>query len=321
MELKTALVVDDSKVARFGLIKILKRKGLQVDCAESGLEALDYLKNKIPDIIFMDYFMPGMDGPDATRAIRSNHDTALIPVIMCTSKESDQDKMDAREAGVDGFMIKPATQESLDTILRSIDKQPASNEDIGPTRGEQTVPTFDEASLRRLVETIAKQTAEHVATDVAKFHADIQARETAINTAQSVSTDIAKSVAHHAAESSAKEIAQETSVNAVKTLEDTLMSQWQQQFEAFTQSDEFHQLIIEITDVVAKDTAQQTAREIACNCADEMLDDKLRGHHVHTEAMVDSLVQNQFKTQRYINFVLLTMSLASLAAASVYHLL
>lgn len=83
MAIKTALVVDDSKSARFSLKKLLQQQGIKTDFAESAGDALNYLSTNTPDIIFMDHLMPGMDGFEATKAIKSNPDTRDIPVIMC----------------------------------------------------------------------------------------------------------------------------------------------------------------------------------------------------------------------------------------------
>src|SRR5690606_39693479 len=86
MTIKNALLIDDSKVARFALSKLLENASMNVSMAGSAEEALDYLShNDLPDVIFMDHLMPGMNGVEATKAIKSNPDTAHIPIIMCTS--------------------------------------------------------------------------------------------------------------------------------------------------------------------------------------------------------------------------------------------
>ena len=69
MDIAKALVVDDSKVVQFKLKRMLEARGMAVDTAASGLEALNYLKNHAPHVIFMDCMMPDMDGYEATRRI------------------------------------------------------------------------------------------------------------------------------------------------------------------------------------------------------------------------------------------------------------
>ena len=87
MENQLALVVDDSKTARVTLKRMLEKHNLDVDTLESAQQALDYLVDKVPDVIFMDHTMPDMDGFQAVESIKSNPDPATIPIMMYTSKE------------------------------------------------------------------------------------------------------------------------------------------------------------------------------------------------------------------------------------------
>src|SRR5690606_7116482 len=84
-----ALVVDDSRMPRHMLSKMLKEQGIDVDTVESGEEALGYLCSKKPTMIFMDHTMPGMDGSQTLRAIKNEPHTSAIPIIMYTSKEGE----------------------------------------------------------------------------------------------------------------------------------------------------------------------------------------------------------------------------------------
>ena len=81
---KRALVVDDSKSARVILSRMLEKYDIEVDMAESAEQAIEYLKHGRPDAIFMDHLMPGMDGLQAVKAIKSNPQTATIPIMMYT---------------------------------------------------------------------------------------------------------------------------------------------------------------------------------------------------------------------------------------------
>ncbi|MCF7981548.1 MAG: response regulator [Pseudomonadales bacterium] len=135
--LNRVLLVDDSKSARFALRKLLERNGLQVDVAESAEQALGYLDSNHPDLIFMDHFMPGMDGFEAARAIKNRPDKSEIPIIMCTSKEGNHYAQEARDNGAIDILPKPATPSALsqvlDNFMRNKDKdrqkQEVSNED------------------------------------------------------------------------------------------------------------------------------------------------------------------------------------------------
>ena len=99
MALKRALVVDDSKLARVALKKQLEQYDLSVALADSGEEALEYLKYHMVDVVFMDHIMPGIDGLEAVAAIKANPLTATIPVMMYTSKEGEVYVSQARALG------------------------------------------------------------------------------------------------------------------------------------------------------------------------------------------------------------------------------
>lgn len=118
MAIKNALLVDDSKVARFALSKLLEGRDMEVNMAGSAEEALDFLNShERPDVIFMDHLMPGMNGVEATKAIKGNPDTAAIPIIMCTSKKSSSFMEEARNFGVYNILTKPPHTEGLSLVL------------------------------------------------------------------------------------------------------------------------------------------------------------------------------------------------------------
>jgi len=99
MTIKRALIVDDSTTAQYRLKKMLRRYPLDIDIVDSGEAALRYLARHAPAVIFMDHLMPGIDGFRALQIIKSNPDTAMIPVIMYTSKSGDVYTGQARALG------------------------------------------------------------------------------------------------------------------------------------------------------------------------------------------------------------------------------
>jgi CheY-like chemotaxis protein len=103
---KRALVVDDSKSARVVLSRMLERYGIEVDSAESAESALEYLKDRRPDVIFMDHLMPGMDGLQAVRHIKSKPELSAIPIMMYTSQEGEIYGGQARASGAVGVLPK-----------------------------------------------------------------------------------------------------------------------------------------------------------------------------------------------------------------------
>jgi len=137
-----ALLVDDSKAARFAMGKLLKDQGLEVEMAASGEEALDKIATEPINIVFMDQSMPGMGGIAATRAITSNEKTAHIPVVLCTGNEGEKLEQMAAEAGAIGVLTKPPREEQLKQVLSSI-----SVEEIVPAIEEIEVREAEEASV------------------------------------------------------------------------------------------------------------------------------------------------------------------------------
>ncbi|MDE1460857.1 response regulator [Spartinivicinus poritis] len=122
MAISSALVVDDSKSARYSLRKMLEKMDVSVAFAESGEQALESLGDSQPDVIFMDHMMPGMDGLEATQAIKNNPEWAGIPVVMCTSKDGDEYAAEAKSYGAVGVLPKPATLKQIAEILDSLEQ-------------------------------------------------------------------------------------------------------------------------------------------------------------------------------------------------------
>ncbi|MEK6806943.1 MAG: response regulator [Pseudomonadota bacterium] len=117
---KTALIVDDSKSARFALRKFLEAQGYQADAVESADEAYSYLKRQRPDLIFLDHLMPGVDGFDVLRNIKKDPRTVSIPVIICSSNEGADFVKQAKTRGAADVLPKPPDAELLTRILERI---------------------------------------------------------------------------------------------------------------------------------------------------------------------------------------------------------
>ncbi len=117
MAIKQALIVDDSKSARLVLKRMLKELTLNVDTVESAIDALGYLENHQPDVIFMDHMMPGMDGFEAIKHIKTNPNTAVIPIMMYTSRGGDVYLSQARALGAVGIIPKTISPVGLKESL------------------------------------------------------------------------------------------------------------------------------------------------------------------------------------------------------------
>jgi CheY-like chemotaxis protein len=117
---KRALIVDDSKSARVVLSRLLEKYELAVDTRDNAEQALEYLKARRPDVIFMDHLMPGMDGLEAVQAIRRNPDTAAIPIMMYTSQEGEVYLGQARAFGATGVLPKRIGSTEVSQMLQDL---------------------------------------------------------------------------------------------------------------------------------------------------------------------------------------------------------
>ncbi len=115
----TILVIDDDATNRDLLGRSLRRAGHEVVEAESGPQALAKLRTARVDLVLLDVSMPGMDGHDVCRRIRTDERTRALPVIMVTASES-SDKVRGIDAGADDFMPKPFDQPELLARVRSL---------------------------------------------------------------------------------------------------------------------------------------------------------------------------------------------------------
>lgn len=143
MPAKRALIVDDSSTAQYRLKKMLRPYGLHIDVMDSGEAALRYLATNEPDVIFMDHLMPGMDGFRALQIIKSHPETAMIPVIMYTSKSGDLYTGQARALGALDVVSKDTINSAdLSKVLETIHIYP---QEIAPepvtTQKDGVVPS------------------------------------------------------------------------------------------------------------------------------------------------------------------------------------
>ncbi|MBA2351705.1 MAG: response regulator transcription factor [Burkholderiales bacterium] len=113
MPISKVLVVDDSPTERHFLVDLLTKNGYQVSTAENAEEALTKTKEVKPDLILMDVVLPGQSGFQATRALSRDDETKHIPVIMCTSKGQETDKIWGMRQGARDYIVKPVDKAKL----------------------------------------------------------------------------------------------------------------------------------------------------------------------------------------------------------------
>ncbi|MGQ9502678.1 MAG: response regulator [Anaerolineae bacterium] len=114
------LLAEDNEINRRLAVALLEKAGHQVTCARDGQEVLEKLTQGIFDIILMDVQMPGMDGIEATAAIRANPAWADIPIIAMTAHAMKGDRERLLEAGMDDYISKPVRREAL---LAALERQ------------------------------------------------------------------------------------------------------------------------------------------------------------------------------------------------------
>ena len=117
---RKVLIADDSATERFFLADLLAKNGWEVVTAENGDEALTKTRTERPSVVLMDVVMPGVNGFQATRALARDPVTQAIPVILCTSKGNETDKIWGLRQGARGYLVKPIRPDELLAKLAEI---------------------------------------------------------------------------------------------------------------------------------------------------------------------------------------------------------
>ena len=121
MAIKKILLVDDSATERHSLSKLLTERGYSVRTAEDGEDAMRRLGEDKPDLILMDVVMPGQNGFQLTRAITRDPRFVDVPVIMCTSKNQETDKVWGMRQGARDYIVKPVDADELVAKIKAFD--------------------------------------------------------------------------------------------------------------------------------------------------------------------------------------------------------
>ncbi|WHZ10558.1 MAG: twitching motility protein PilH [Burkholderiaceae bacterium] len=120
MPVQKVLVVDDSKTELLALTQLLQKNGLSVKTAENADEAMRRLDQEKPDLILMDVVMPGQNGFQLTRTISRNPLYADVPIIMCTSKNQETDRVWGMRQGARDYITKPVDAGELIAKIKAL---------------------------------------------------------------------------------------------------------------------------------------------------------------------------------------------------------
>ncbi len=247
MTIQKALVVDDSRLARIALSKLLSPHNIDVVMAGSSEEAIECAQEQLPDIIFMDYMMPDVDGYETTRILNNDPELGHIPVVMCTSQDTEEDRQRARDCGAKGFLTKPTTQPVLDKVITAINKL------TDKTKVQPVAPKPQATAAP-----IAPSTPMTPTTSVAKATASIGLDRTEI---EKIATNCARDAVSSYAEDA---IIKKAEMTAHKAIEESV-GQIENNIISLTEKS-----AIAAAEAVAEQSADKIARQVTREILDEM---------------------------------------------------
>jgi two-component system, chemotaxis family, response regulator PixH len=116
---KRVLIVEDTPSEREMIRHYLTESGYEVVSAENGKEALVKIAEQMPDVVLTDLVMPDMSGLELCRSLKKSSQTEKIPVIACTTKDQELDKLWGMKQGIDLYLTKPFTKEDIVRAVKS----------------------------------------------------------------------------------------------------------------------------------------------------------------------------------------------------------
>lgn len=143
---KKALIVDDSRTAYMVLARVLANYNIQSVHAKSGDEAIDYLKEHLVDVIFLDQAMPGKDGFETIKELKESSKTDDIPVMMFTARSGEEYHQEVKALGAVGVLPKELSSEEVEEALLKLNLWGAISGNVSAEQVEDDIlqPTADE---------------------------------------------------------------------------------------------------------------------------------------------------------------------------------
>ncbi|MEJ8572611.1 response regulator transcription factor [Microbaculum marinum] len=114
------LIVEDEENIVESLTFLLKREQFEVTSVLDGARAIETLQSGRPDLMILDVMLPGADGFDVLRTIRSRPELENLPVVMLTARMQQQDRRLAEEIGVNAFITKPFSNAEVVSVVKSL---------------------------------------------------------------------------------------------------------------------------------------------------------------------------------------------------------
>lgn len=116
----TALIVEDSLTDREVLTTYLRQSGVAVTSASSSEEASKLLQSTHPDLVFLDVVLPGQSGFEFCHSLKMDESTRDIPVVICSTKDTEADKLWGSMLGADAYLAKPVSQQAIDRAIAQL---------------------------------------------------------------------------------------------------------------------------------------------------------------------------------------------------------
>ncbi len=114
------LVVEDEAAIRDMLAFTLEAAGFEVSLAANGEQAQAMLRARVPDLILLDWMLPGTSGVSLAQQLRARTETAHLPILMLTAKGTEADQVEGFEAGVDDYVVKPFSPRALVARIQAL---------------------------------------------------------------------------------------------------------------------------------------------------------------------------------------------------------
>lgn len=133
---KTVLIVEDEPAIREMVSFALARAGFEVDEAVDGREAQERLAGRLPDMILLDWMLPGISGLELARRFKRDEYTRDVPIIMLTARGEEDDRVSGLESGVDDYVTKPFSPRELVARIKAVMRRASPGEADKPIRVE-----------------------------------------------------------------------------------------------------------------------------------------------------------------------------------------